>query len=343
MKHQSVLFFSGFAVLLLTFNIFSQSTVPKIPPVLKDGTNPTNTSEFFQVSDVRGAVKNKAIYLAKPVYSSEAREAGAEGKVTVEIMIDEEGNVIAANSVSSHSLLKASSEDAARRTKFRILRDGGGQAVKSSGVLTYNFAIQKAGWSKIGYDLAILEKVPTLTNFSVPIIAKAFQPEWTIELALLEKIAEMKRVKDESQASPLQENQFVFSQTTEKKWNGMVVKSTIGEKRLPIPNPPTPERISISQNLISFLQARLGNDELSFWQFNLGINLSKAFWFYRNPKERLNAVQVLKQSADSAPPGASAGVLIELKKLAVVFEREKRTVNTENEIGKSLSVIFRNK
>lgn len=342
MKCQSVLFFSIFAGLVLTFNIFSQSTAPKTAPVLKDEANPTADSELFQVGDVRGAVKNKGIYLAKPVYSNEAREAGAEGKVSVEITIDEEGNVTTANGVSGHPLLKTSSEDAARRTKFRILRDGGGQAVKSSGVLTYNFTIQKAGWSKIGYDLAILEKVPTLMNFSVPIIAKAFQPEWTNEIELLEKIAEMRRAEAGSQASAPPEIQFV-SQTTEKKWNGMVVKSMMGEKRLPIPNPPTPERVSISQNLISSLQARLGNDEVSFWQFNLGVNLSKALWLYRNPKERLNAAQILRQSTDSAPSGAAAEVLIELQKLAAVFEREKPTMNTENEIGKSLSVIFKNK
>ncbi len=343
MKCQSVLFFSIFAGLVLTFNIFSQSTAPKTAPVLKDEANPTADSELFQVGDVRGAVKNKGIYLAKPVYSNEAREAGAEGKVSVEITIDEEGNVTTANGVSGHPLLKTSSEDAARRTKFRILRDGGGQAVKSSGVLTYNFTIQKAGWSKIGYDLAILERLPTLKNFSVPIISKAFQPEWTNELVLLEKIAEMKRAEDESPTVAPPETQFVLSPTTEKKWNGMVVKSAMGEKRLPIPNPPTPERVSISQNLISSLQARLGNDEVSFWQFNLGVNLSKALWLYRNPKERLNAAQILRQSTDSAPSGAAAEVLIELQKLAAVFEREKPTMNTENEIGKSLSVIFKNK
>lgn len=342
MKCQSVLVFSIFAGLVLTFNTFSQLVAPKTPPVLKDEANPAAASELFQVGDVRGAVKNKGIYLAKPVYPNEAREAGAEGKVSVEITIDEEGNVSAAKGVSGHPLLQTPSEDAARRTKFRILRDDSGQAIKSSGVLNYNFAIQKAGWSKIGYDLAILEKIPTLLNFSVSIIAKAFQPEWTNELELLGKIAELKRVEAVSPPAALPSIRF-NSQISEKKWNGMVIKSTPDENSLLIPNPPTPERVLISQNLISSLQSRLGNDQMSFWQFNLGINLSKALWLYRNPKERLNTAQIVRQSADNAPEGASAEVLTELRNLAAVFEGQESRSDIDYEIRKSLSIIFRNK
>ncbi len=292
---------------------------------------------------MRGIVNAKAIYLAKPVYPIEAREGGAEGAVRVEITIDEDGNVISANAVSGHPLLKIASEEAARKTKFRISRRPDGQAVQATGVLVYKFAIEKASWSKIGYDLAILEKTPTLRSFSVPTISKAFQPEWANELELLEKIAEMKRAEIERQANAPEDNQPVFRRSIERKPDGGIVSSMRGEMRLPIPNPPTPERISVSQNLISSLQSRLGNDELSLWQFNLGVNLSKALEIYRNPNERSNAAQILRQFSQDAPQDAPAEILNELQKLIAIFEKGKPTMDTHNEIGRSLSAIFRSK
>ncbi len=242
MKQQTILIFSIFVLLFFSTETFSQ------PPEMKDGTRPT-APELFTVGEVRGIVNAKAIYLAKPIYPIEAREAGAEGSVRVEITIDEKGNVISANTVSGHSLLKIASEEAARKTNFRITRNAEGQAVRATGVLVYKFAIEKASWSKIGYDLAILEKTPTLRSFSVPTISKAFQPEWTNELELLEKIAEMKRAEIERQANAPEDNQPVFRRSIERKPDGGIVSSMRGEMRLPILNPPTPERISVSQNL----------------------------------------------------------------------------------------------
>jgi len=344
MKHQFIPAFSVFVLLFLSINTFSQLTAPLTPPVLKDGTNGTEPlAELFQIGEIRGAVNAKAIFLSKPIFTQEARNAGAEGAVRVEITIDEDGNVIAANAVSGHPLLKQPSEEAARRTKFRISRNAEGQAVKINGVLIYNFVIQKAGWSKIGYDLAIIEKIPTLKYLSVPTIAKAFQPEWTTESEMLEKIAEMKRAEVETQTKTPKDIQSLVREYTEKKPDGTIVKSMTGEKRLPIPNPPTPERISISQNLIASLQSRLGSDEIGLWQFNLGVNLSKALELYRNPNERSNAALILKQFYQNTPQNVSAEVLAELQKLIAIFERGKPTMDTHNEIGKSLSAIFRSK
>lgn len=335
MKHQFASLFPAFVALFFAVNTFCQT------PVLKDATSGTDASELFQVGDVRGAVNSKAVYLPKPAYPIDAREAGAEGKVTVQITIDEDGNVVSANALSGHSLLKNVSEETARRTKFRIARDVAGQAVQINGVLTYSFAIQKAGWTKTGYDLAILEKAPTLRNFPAASIARAFQPEWTKESEMLEKIAEMKGAESETPVAVPINNRPFIRRDIQKMSNGSGVASMRMEVQLPILNPPTPERIAISQNLISSLQSRLGNDALSLWQFNLGVNLSKALWLFRNPVERSNAAQILRQAAENAPPNVSAEVLTEMQKLIAVFERKTRTMETDSEIGKSLSVIFR--
>ena len=94
------------------------------------------------VEGVSGGVLNgKAITLPPPEYPAIARAAKASGNVTVEITIDEEGNVIAARSVSGHPLLQSAAVTAARQARFTPTKMNG-QAVKVNGVLVYAFAAQ---------------------------------------------------------------------------------------------------------------------------------------------------------------------------------------------------------
>ncbi|MEP6706761.1 MAG: TonB family protein [Pyrinomonadaceae bacterium] len=85
-----------------------------------------------------GVLNGKATSLPLPQYSPVARQAGASGAVTVQITIDEEGNVIAAQAISGHPLLRAAAVSAAREAKFSPTRLVG-QPVKVQGVLIYNF------------------------------------------------------------------------------------------------------------------------------------------------------------------------------------------------------------
>jgi TonB family protein len=85
-----------------------------------------------------GAIMSKMISLPKPVYSEAAKAIGAGGAVSVEILVDEKGNVTSAKAVSGHSLLKASAESAARKAKFTPTYLSG-QPVKATGLIVYNF------------------------------------------------------------------------------------------------------------------------------------------------------------------------------------------------------------
>ena len=85
-----------------------------------------------------GVLNGKATSLPPPQYSPVARQAGASGTVTVQITIDEEGNVISAEAVSGHPLLRAAAVSAAREAKFSPTKLAG-QPVKVQGVLIYNF------------------------------------------------------------------------------------------------------------------------------------------------------------------------------------------------------------
>ena len=102
-----------------------------------------SVARFTAPSDgISGGVLNgRAVMLPRPEYPAVARAAKAAGNVTVEITIDEEGNVISARSVSGHPLLQAAAVTAARQARFTPTKVNG-QAMKVNGVLVYNFVAQ---------------------------------------------------------------------------------------------------------------------------------------------------------------------------------------------------------
>lgn len=86
-----------------------------------------------------GVLNGKAVNLPLPAYPPAAKAVGAGGTVSVQVMIDEEGNVISAEAVSGHPLLRGAAVDAARMARFSPTLLSG-QPVKISGVIVYNFA-----------------------------------------------------------------------------------------------------------------------------------------------------------------------------------------------------------
>src|SRR6476620_5712279 len=88
-----------------------------------------------------GVLNGKAISLPKPSYPPIAKAAHASGTVTVQVTIDENGNVISAHAVSGHPLLQAVAVAAAREARFSPTKLSG-QPVKVTGVITYNFVAQ---------------------------------------------------------------------------------------------------------------------------------------------------------------------------------------------------------
>lgn len=87
-----------------------------------------------------GVLNGKAVSLPKPVYPPTARSARASGVVVVEVIIDEQGKVIAAKATSGHALLKQAAVQAAQSARFSPTLLSG-QPVKISGEINYNFAL----------------------------------------------------------------------------------------------------------------------------------------------------------------------------------------------------------
>ena len=87
-------------------------------------------------------LNSEALSLPKPRYPPLALQIHLEGVVNVQVLIDESGRVVSAKAVSGHPMLAAEAVRAANQAKFSptILGD---QAVKVSGVITYNFTLNR--------------------------------------------------------------------------------------------------------------------------------------------------------------------------------------------------------
>ncbi|MEA2205196.1 MAG: periplasmic protein TonB [Blastocatellia bacterium] len=85
-----------------------------------------------------GVLNGKAIRLVTPTFPSIARTAHVTGSVTVQVLIDENGNVVSASAASGHPLLRPAAVAAARASKFSPTKLSG-QPVKVNGVIIYNF------------------------------------------------------------------------------------------------------------------------------------------------------------------------------------------------------------
>ena len=93
----------------------------------------------FKVSG--GILNGKAVSKPQPAFPPIAKAARASGTVTVEVLVDESGDVTYAKAVSGHPLLQQSAVEAARLAKFPPTRLSG-NPVKVSGVVTYNFPLE---------------------------------------------------------------------------------------------------------------------------------------------------------------------------------------------------------
>jgi TonB family protein len=328
------------ALLIFDSNSFSQTVdsvrqMPDVPPSLSKSLN--GPPDFFKVGDVTGNVGGvKAIILVKPAYPDAAKEIGAEGKVRVEIEIEEAGNVISAKAVSGQPSLYEAAQNAALKSKFNTPTVNG-LKTKVSGHLNYNFLIETPSWFIVGYSL------PGAIYSQPPVIKKVFQADWAEENALIDQLTEIKRLEPKN-VRPILVNESV--ETTGSKT--FVRQSVQGTLIVP---PRNYEAGTISQNLINSLQKRLANDELNLWKFNLGLNILEAIGNVRNPAERQDSSLIVKRAIETAPSNVSPEVLAELKRLLKLFDEENfqgfkpksngAYKDIHRELEKSLQILFK--
>jgi protein TonB len=86
-----------------------------------------------------GVLNGEARSLPKPIYPAPAKQMNISDSVSVQVVIDEKGNVISAKAVSGNQMLRTAAEVAARQAKFGTTYLTG-QPVKVTGVIVYKFS-----------------------------------------------------------------------------------------------------------------------------------------------------------------------------------------------------------
>lgn len=87
-----------------------------------------------------GVINAKAISMPQPAYPPGLKSANVRGTVAVSVLVDEEGKVVWAESLSGHPLLRQAARDAACRARFTpTFVDG--PLLRVSGILTYRFGL----------------------------------------------------------------------------------------------------------------------------------------------------------------------------------------------------------
>ncbi|HEX6649195.1 MAG TPA: TonB family protein [Pyrinomonadaceae bacterium] len=113
--------------------VFTQAQLKVVTEVgeNEEGTAPGKPVEI-------GDLNSKAIAKPQPPYPDEAKKSKAHGRVTVRVVVDEDGDVISAHASDGPLPLRKAAETAAKQVKFKpTVKDG--ITVKVAGSLTYDF------------------------------------------------------------------------------------------------------------------------------------------------------------------------------------------------------------
>jgi protein TonB len=109
--------------------------------VILDSEPPPSPGPKPILKPVSGGVLNgTAIYLPPPAYPEAAKRMRTQGVVSVDVILDETGKVVAANASSGPAILRDAAVQAALKAKFSPTKLSG-QPVKVSGVINYKFAL----------------------------------------------------------------------------------------------------------------------------------------------------------------------------------------------------------
>jgi TonB family protein len=85
-----------------------------------------------------GVLNSKAVSLPKAIYTEEAKRIKASGRITVKVIVDENGKVIFAQAQNGQAALREAAEAAARQAIFHpVVQDG--ITVRVAGTLVYDF------------------------------------------------------------------------------------------------------------------------------------------------------------------------------------------------------------
>jgi protein TonB len=117
----------------------AEPPAPVLRPTPQPTPAPTPQGPLHLTSSV---LTGKAVSKPAPPYPTIAKAGGIQGAVAVQVLIDEQGRVVSAKATSGHPLLQAAASQAAYQARFTPTLLGG-QPVKVTGVITYNFLLNQ--------------------------------------------------------------------------------------------------------------------------------------------------------------------------------------------------------
>ncbi len=271
-----LVFFFLFSVTV--FSAYAQRPAlkqPRTAPEIKEELGFAGYKDFFSVSEVKGRIAPaKAIYLPKPVFSDELRDAGLDGKVRVDIVIATDGTVSSVNAVSGFPELYPAAETAARNSRFLPSPN------EIDAYLVYEFVIRSPDWFLVAYDLYAVR----ISNPGV--IRKAFPEDWTEERELAAKLIELRR------SQPRRPELVPGLKTTDN--NRSQVSAAV---QLPV----SPfEMNSVASKLREMVRTRLAADPNGLRRFELGEAFIMAM-SVRNPDMRAISNGILRPFVERSP------------------------------------------
>ncbi len=156
---KSIVLFATVAIVLnvLPTSIFAQKKRVVQPKSAKTSSYKKNLKRKIIPKKIisLGVVNGRVINLVRPDYPKSAISVGARGTVAVEVLINERGEVIRAKALSGNPLLIANSIKAAKLSKFEPFVLENGEAQKVSGIILYNYFLDRLNWLEIGYCFEI--------------------------------------------------------------------------------------------------------------------------------------------------------------------------------------------
>ena len=105
------------------------------------GGKTTPETKVIGIDDIGRVEQGSALKKVAPAYPPEAKDARVSGKVEVQVIISEEGQVIEAIAIRGPELLREVSVQAAKGWEFKPTK-AGGVPVKVQGIVTFNFVLQ---------------------------------------------------------------------------------------------------------------------------------------------------------------------------------------------------------
>lgn len=290
----------------------------------------------------KGVVNGSAISLPTPAYPPAAKAVNAGGAVSVQVTIDEEGNVISARAVSGHPLLQAAAVQAARAAKFRptLLQ---GQPVKVTGTIVYNF-VAGMTFTQIGYELGFAEKSMTLKNAVANSISASLPAEWKEEKENLKALgayvkdqnAEENKVQTKPDVSALSSS--ISDAPTEPKEKPVVSGGMTTYRQ---GQNLDDKSVDILKDIQSKMENRLSANEKMLWAFRLGGILGKIHAEIESQDKTLENVAELDQLNAAAPAGIPAEILLKVKEISDA-SRQTAADNERKEKISTLSEGLRN-